>query len=119
MRHGAIELKDCVRFRRLPYELMAVIYAVLQAAEEQSITPVITGASYEDYPAGGYHNLGYAWDVRTRGVPDPRRYADSIGRFLRAVHPLYLVRYGDATHLDHIHIAYQYNRPREAEKESE
>jgi hypothetical protein len=103
-----IGLKECVRFRHIPAEFIPVAQALLSCAKVQGFEPVITGASYENYPKGGYHDLGYGWDVRTRNVPSPLDFACCLCNQLGIVDPLYYIRYGDKDHTDHIHIAYRY-----------
>jgi len=105
-----VELKSCVRFRCLPKEFMPVLRVLLKAGEQQGFIPVITGASYEDYPQYSYHDLGYAWDVRISNVPDPLGFACQLRLELGIVDPLYRVVYGDINHTDHIHIEYRIDK---------
>ena len=105
-----IELKDCVRFRCLPQEILPVLKELNAAGETQGFVPVITGAAYENYPEGSYHELGYAWDVRISNVPDRLEFACRLNNNLGIVDPRYRVVYGDENHTDHIHIEYRFNK---------
>jgi hypothetical protein len=107
-----INLKECVRFKHLPKEFVPVMEALLSCSSAQGKEPTITGASFEDYPAGGYHDKGYAWDVRTFDIFKPFEYACCIYNQLRVVDPLYYILYGDKRHTDHIHIAYRIDKKR-------
>lgn len=107
---GTVALKACVRFRHLPSELLPVLECLLSEGKRQGFTPTITGAAYEDYPEGGYHARGYAWDVRTRGVPDPLALACNLKSTLRNRSCKYAVLYGRRDHTDHIHIAYRIDK---------
>lgn len=102
----AIIIEKNVRFKIIPVEMIAMFDAILGAAAKQGCEPTITGASYESYPVGKVHDRGYAIDVRTFDIPDPKRYAQDIAIELGAVSPHFAVLYGDKQHCDHIHIGF-------------
>lgn len=104
----AIQVKDTVRFRQIPIEMIFMFRAVLQAARHQGFEPVITGAAEEGYPKGKVHDRGYAIDVRVWNVPDRQQFADEIESYLRVVDSHYVVLYGDPKHCDHIHIGFSW-----------
>lgn len=104
----AIQIKGCVRFKIIPFEMLAVFKALILAGESQGVDPVITGASYENYPIGKVHDRGYAVDVRTSNLPNPAAFAISVSIQLGAVSPYYVVLYGDRQHCDHIHIGFSW-----------
>jgi len=80
------------------------------AAEEQKTEATITGAAYEEYKKGSYHDRGYAWDVRIDGIPHPLLYVCEIRSALKHIDSRFRVVYGDANHTDHIHIEYKYDQ---------
>lgn len=102
----AIRVEKNVRFKIIPVEMIAMFEAILHAAAKQGVEPTITGAAYECYPKGKVHDQGYAIDVRTFNIPDPRLYAEDITIELGAVSPHFAVLYGDKQHRDHIHIGF-------------
>ena len=103
-----IQVEKGVRFRYIPYEMVVMFDALLACGKVQGVEPVITGAAYENYPVGKVHDQGYAVDVRTSNLPDPKGFAEGIDKVLRAVSPHYKVLYGDPSHLNHIHIGYSW-----------
>jgi len=86
-----------------------VLYA---AASMQKTEATITGAAYEEYKKGSYHDKGYAWDVRIQGIPHPLLYVCQIRSALANIDPRFRVVYGDANHTDHIHIEYRHDQVR-------
>lgn len=105
-----VNIKDTVRFKHIPDAFIDLHTILEEAAEEQNKIATITGASYEAYKKGSYHDRGYAWDIRINNIPDPFRYACGIRRALIEIDERYRVVYGDANHTDHIHIEYRYDR---------
>lgn len=104
----AIRVCENVRFKIVPVEMLDMFYAILNAAAIQGCEPVITGASYENYPKGKVHDRGYAIDIRVFDIPDQKLYADTIRLDLRTVSPYYVVLYGDPKHRNHIHIGFSW-----------
>lgn len=104
----AIRVGKNVRFKIIPYEMVAMFDCLLALGKALNVEPVITGAAYEDYPEGKVHDQGYGLDVRTANLPEPKDFADQLKRLLRAVSPHYKVLYGDEQHLDHIHIGFSW-----------
>jgi len=97
-----------VRFRYIPYEMVVMFDALLACGKVQGVQPVITGASYEDYPEDKIHGQGYAIDVRTSNLPDAKGFAEGLDKVLGSLSPHYKVLYGDSGHLNHIHIGYSW-----------
>ena len=104
-----VHLKDCVRFLCLPLQFRVMCDMLEEAAKHQQVEPTITGAAYENYPKGSYHAKGYAWDIRTTGIPDPFLYACTIRGYLVDIDRRYRVVYGDSNHTDHIHIEFRFD----------
>lgn len=102
----AIQIAKNVRFKKIPFEMIAMFDAISKAAAKQGCEPTITGAAYESYPKGKVHDRGYAIDVRTFDIPDPLAYAEDITIRLGSLSPHYTVLYGDVGHTDHIHIGF-------------
>jgi len=105
-----VELKECVRFKCIPDEFFDVCEVLKECAGVQGAVPTITGASYEDYPKGSYHDKGYAWDIRVEGIPEPLAYACCLRTQLKSISEKYRVVYGDVDHTDHIHIEFRYDK---------
>jgi len=106
--NALIQVKKGVVFKVIPYEVVLIFDALLAAGKVHGVQPVITGAGGENYPKGKVHDQGYAVDVRTSNLPDPKGFAEGIDKVLRAVSPHYKVLYGDPGHLNHIHIGYSW-----------
>jgi len=88
---------------------MVVMFdALLACGKVQGVQPVITGAAYENYPKGKVHDQGYAVDVSTSNLPDPRAFAEGLDKVLGSLSSRYKVLYGDPAHLDHIHIGFSW-----------
>lgn len=103
-----IKVEACVRFSKIPPEMLPMFHAIDIYAKQQGVAATITGAADENYPVGKVHDRGYAIDVRVYDIPAPWQYADSVRRYLRAVSPHYVVLFGDRKHLDHIHIGFSW-----------
>jgi len=101
-----IKVKDSVRFRYIPYEMVCMFDALLSMGRHQGVQPIITGAADEDYPEGKVHAEGYALDVSTSNLSDPDAFARGLRVYLGAVGPHYLVLYGDEEHKNHIHVGF-------------
>jgi len=108
-----IQVEGNVRFRYIPYEMVVMFDAILACGKVQGVQPVITGASFEDYPLNKVHAEGYAIDLRTKGLPDARGFAQGLDKVLGSLSPKYKVLYGDVGHLDHIHIGFSWYYARE------
>lgn len=108
-----ILLAKDVTFKHIPYEMVHMFMAILLAAERQGVQPVITGAAGTFYPEGKVHRMGYAIDVRTLNLKDPRPFVHDVETYLRTVSPYYKVLYGNDKHLDHIHIGFSWYYARE------
>ena len=108
-----IQVETNVRFKYIPYEMVVIFDALLACGKVQGVQPVITGASYEDYPLNKVHAEGYAIDLRTEGLPDARGFAQGLDKVLRSLSAHYKVLYGDVGHLDHIHIGFSWYYARE------
>ena len=108
-----IQVETNVRFKYIPYEMVMMFTAVLTCGKVHGVQPVITGASYEDYPLNKVHAEGYAIDLRTKGLPDAKSFAKDLDKCLRVVGSHYKVLYGDVGHLDHIHIGFSWYYARE------
>jgi len=105
-----VRVKDCVRFKCLPRQFLTVWEVLYAAASMQKTEATITGAAYEEYKKGSYHDRGYAWDVRIQGISHPLKYVCEIRSALKQIDWRYRVVYGDAKHTDHIHIEYRYDQ---------
>lgn len=105
-----VNIKDTVRFRHMPRAFIILWEVLVNAAKRQKITATITGASYEQYKKGSYHERGYAWDVRIKDIPYPLLYVCDIRSDLADIDERYRVVYGDTNHTDHIHIEYRYDQ---------
>ena len=107
-KRALIQVLKNVRFKAIPYEMVAMFDALLAVGRVQGVQPVITGASYENYPVGKVHDQGYAIDVRTSNIPDVKGFVEGLRYTLGSLSPRYKVLYGDPTHLDHIHIGFSW-----------
>lgn len=105
-----ILIKECVRFKHIPEEFIDVWEALREAGAKQKISPTITGASYENYKKGSYHDKGWAWDVRISDIPDKLAFVFFVYDRLIKIDRRYRIVYGNADHIDHIHIEYQFDR---------
>lgn len=105
-----ILIKSCVRFKCIPEEFFDVWEALREAGKAQNRNVTITGAAYEKYEKGSYHDQGYAWDVRISNIPDRLAFVFFIYDRLIKIDERYRIVYGNADHIDHIHIEYQYDR---------
>jgi len=116
-RNDKILLLETTRFKCITESFVVLANELLKAGEEGGFVPWITGASYEQYPTGGYHDLGYAWDIRIHNVKDPLRFACALRTNLYAISDRFRVVYGNKDHTDHIHVEYRFDgkpRPEEA-----
>ena len=104
-----VNVKECVRFKHIPIEFLDLWETLFLAAKDQGKVATITGASYENYPKGSYHEKGYAWDVRVTDIPDPFLYACTIRSLLVKIDERWRVVYGDSNHTDHIHIEFRFD----------
>ena len=104
-----VRVKDCVRFKCIPRQFLTVWEVLYSAAAMQKTEATITGAAYEEYKKGSYHDRGYAWDVRITSIPHPLQYVCEIRSALANIDPRYRVVYGDASHTDHVHIEYRHD----------
>ena len=96
-----------VRFKHIPLEFLSVLLIVFEEYQKQSCPVVITGASYENYQEGGYHDQGYAWDFRTKILPNPLLAVGSIYYRLRKLSMLYRCLYHDTGNGSHLHVEYR------------
>ena len=96
-----------VRFKHIPLEFLDVLVIVFEEYQKQSCPVVITGASYEMYEDGGYHDQGYAWDFRTKILPNPLLAVGSIYYRLRKLSMLYRCLYHDTGNGSHLHVEYR------------
>ena len=96
-----------VRFKHIPVEFLDVLQIVFEEYQKQSCPVVITGASYETYKDGGYHDQGYAWDFRTKTLPNPLLAIGAIYYRLRKLSKHYRVLYHDTGNGLHLHIEYR------------
>lgn len=86
-------------------ELVILLSTLETMARYEKTDVVITGIQGEDYPKGRSHQLGYAVDVRTKGIENPRVFARRLSSVLGIYNPKDVkVLYGDPQHLDHIHV---------------
>ena len=108
-----IQVEKNVRFKYIPYEMVVMFDAILACGKVQGVQPVITGASYEDYPLNKVHAEGYAIDVSIRNIVDARGFANGLYKCLGSLSLKYKVLYGDVGHLDHIHIGFSWYYARE------
>jgi len=107
-----VRVKDCVRFKCIPRQFLTLWEVLYSAANMQGVEATITGAAYEEYKKGSYHDKGYAWDVRIQEIPHPLQYVCEIRCALERIDWRYRVVYGDAKHTDHIHVEYRYDQAR-------
>ena len=96
-----------VRFKHIPAEFLDVLQIVFEEYAKQDTPIVITGASYENYVEGGYHDQGYAWDFRTKTLPNPLLCMGSIYYRLRELSLSYRCLYHDSGNGIHLHIEYR------------
>ena len=96
-----------VRFKLIPLEFLDVLRIVFEEYLKQNCIVVITGASYETYEDGGYHDQGYAWDFRTKSLPNPLLAIGAIYYRLRKLSKHYRVLYHDTGNGLHLHIEYR------------
>ena len=99
-----ILLDPVVRLKLISDEMIAVCRAVWNAYQADGMIPVMTGAADENYRPGGAHVAGRGWDFRVRGLAHPDVVAAEIRTQLESSPGHYTVLYGDAQHLDHIHV---------------
>ena len=96
-----------VRFKHIPLEFLDVLQIVFEEYQKQSCPVVITGASYETYEPGEYHDQGYAWDFRTKALPNPFLAVGSIYARLHGLSKNYRCLYHDTGNGIHLHIEYR------------
>ena len=96
-----------VRFLFIPTEFLNVLAIVFEEYEKQGCGVFITGASEEGYMEGGYHDQGYAWDFRTKTLPNPLLAVGSVYYRLRKLSLSYRVLYHDTGSGIHMHIEYR------------
>ena len=96
-----------VRFKHIPLEFLDVLQIVFEEYQKQSCPVVITGASYEMYEDGGYHEQGYAWDFRTKTLPNKLLAVGAIYYRLHELSPLFRVLYHDTGSGPHLHVEYR------------
>lgn len=106
-----IGLLPVVRFKHIPRAFLILVDAMLAAEDEFGITAYITGAAYEDYPEGGLHDQGYAWDIRIHNVADRVGYVCFLYTRLHSLDERFRIVYGDKDHTDHVHIEYRVEDP--------
>ena len=96
-----------VRFKHIPVEFLDVLRIVFEEYQKQSCPVVITGASYETYEPGEYHDQGYAWDFRTKTLPNSLLAIGGIYYRLRKLSALYRVLYHDTGNGIHLHVEFR------------
>ena len=103
------EFLASVRFKCIPAEFLDVLQIVFEEYSKQDCPVVITGASYENYQEGGYHDQGYAWDFRTRGLSNPFLAVGSIYHRLRELSAAFRCLYHDTGTGKHLHVEYRFD----------
>lgn len=106
--NALLQISENTRFKVIPYEMVIMFDALLACGKVHKVQPVITGASYENYPKGKVHDQGYGIDVGVKNLSNPKGFAADIKRVLGSLSPHYKVLYGDKKHLDHIHIGFSW-----------
>ena len=96
-----------VRFKHIPVEFLDVLRIVFEEYQKQSCPVVITGASYETYEPGEYHDQGYAWDFRTKTLSNPLLAVGSIYYRLRNLSKQYRCLYHDTGNGIHLHVEFR------------
>ena len=106
LEHIHVEIKDVARLKVINWQFVEVCNVVCNVFDEQNVVPVLTGASYEDYPAGSDHAMGLAWDWRIWDLVDVPLAVGRIYLELFSVSDAFYVLYGDPDHIDHFHVGY-------------
>jgi hypothetical protein len=106
-----IQIKTGVVFKLIPQAFLPVFSVLLALANRYHFTPVLTGAAEHRKVAGDTHDSGFAWDIRTSNMHNPRQVYEELRFALLAVDARYRVLYGDEAHQDHIHIAFRFQMP--------
>lgn len=101
-----ILVKEGVVFREFNSHFMDFIKVLNEVGERMAFIPTITSAREGDHTYNSYHELNYAWDIRTRGLKDPKNVAENLRTKLCELDQRWEVIYGDKDHLDHIHIEF-------------
>ena len=97
-------IKNGVTIKEINARFFHVCISAFWVWEKYGQIPVITDGWRND-PAS-LHSKNLAWDLRIWGLPDPKAAADELRKVLNIKHYDYDVVYGDAKHLDHVHIEY-------------
>ena len=101
-----ILIKPGVVFRQFNSQFMDFAKTLNEVSEKTGFVPTITSAEEGEHALNSYHELGLAWDVRTRGLKNPDMAACNLQHLLSKIDRRWQVVYGDADHLSHIHIEF-------------
>ena len=105
-----IQVKRGVEFKIIP-DCFAVLCRVLEEVyHSQNTFAMITGAGYENYEVGSYHDRGFAWDVRTTNLQYPQNAIYAIRRKLEKDSSCWYLKYEEEKNNEHLHIAYKYDK---------
>ena len=101
-----IIVKEGVVFKQFNSQFMDFVRILNEVSEKMGFVATITSAAEGEHTLNSYHSLDCAWDVRTRGLKLPQTTADTLRIALTEIDKRWEVIYGDAKHLDHIHIEF-------------
>lgn len=105
-----IRVLETTRFKIIPREFLILCPVLEEAYSKQGCDVVITGASYEKYEKGSYHDRGYAWDIRTHNLRDVNDAFAEINTQLKENSILWYMLYENEKGNEHFHIAYKYDK---------
>lgn len=107
-----VKVKEGVQFKHVDALLFVCCLCVSMVYRKRGIEPVLTSASDGTHQKGSLHYSGLAWDFRVWGLPDPGPTAKELQSCLARHSSYWQVVYGDADHLDHIHVEYDIPEPK-------
>jgi len=103
-----IEFKPGVYLKYVDYRFLWIAKVIWEVFQEFGIkaAPVVTSACDGKHGPGSLHPEGLAWDWRVWIIPEDirQRVVDRVKEMAHTMSPLYDIIYGDAQHLDHIHV---------------
>jgi hypothetical protein len=101
-----VSIKPGVVIKEFNSQLCHVCYSAWFVWKEYGLTATITSANDGKHMENSLHYKNLAWDLRIWGLPNPAEAADKLRNLLNAKRNDYDVIFGDANHLDHVHVEF-------------